>query len=69
MGKNYPTLKLQTAAAKDVYVSILEGLFQTRQPLVKESLETHEKKFGDPTKNSEILFLTRSKTFSIDGSH
>ena len=30
---------------------------QTCQPLVKENLETHEKKSGDSTKNSEILFF------------
>ena len=31
------------------------------QPLIKENLETHEKKSGDSTKNSEILFFSRSR--------
>ena len=31
--------------------------FQTSQPLIKENLETHEKKSGDSIKNSEILFF------------
>ena len=34
---------------------------QTCQPLIKENLETHEKKSGDSTKNSEILFFSRSR--------
>ena len=38
---------------------------QTCQPLVKENLETHEKKSGDSTKNSEILFFPRLNPFSI----
>ena len=32
-------------------------MLQTCQPLVKENLETHGKKSGDSTKNSEILFF------------
>ena len=34
---------------------------QTCQPLIKENLETHEKKSGDSIKNSEILFFSRSR--------
>ena len=34
---------------------------QTCQPLIKENLETHEKKSGDSIKNSEILFFYRSR--------
>ena len=42
--------------------------YQTCQPLVKENLETHEKKSGDSTKNSEILFFPRSNPFSNAGT-
>ena len=35
--------------------------YQTCQPLIKENLETHEKKSGDSIKNSEILFFSRSR--------
>ena len=38
---------------------------QTCQPPVKENLETHKKKSGDSTKNSDILFFPRSNPFSI----
>lgn len=31
---------------------------QTRQPLIKENLETHKKKSGDSTKSFEILFFS-----------
>ena len=34
---------------------------QTPQPLIKETLETHEKKSGDSIKNCEILFFSRSR--------
>ena len=34
---------------------------QTCQPLIKENLETLEKKSGDSIKNSEILFFSRSR--------
>ena len=34
---------------------------QTCQPLIKENLETHEKKSGDSIKNNEILFFSRSR--------
>ena len=35
--------------------------FQTCQPVIKENLETHEKKSGDSTKSSEILFFSPIK--------
>ena len=38
---------------------------QTCQPLVKENLETHEKKCGDSKKNSEIFF-PQLNPFSIE---
>ena len=40
------------------------ALRQTCQPLVKENLETHEKKSGDCIKNSEILFFPDQTPFS-----
>ena len=40
---------------------VTAGLIQTCQPLIKENLETHEKKSGDSIKNSEILFFSRSR--------
>ena len=36
---------------------------QTHQPLVKENLETHEKKSGDSSKNCQILFFPQSTSF------
>ena len=41
----------------------LSPRWQTCQPLVKENLETHEKKSGDSTKNSEILFFPDQTPF------
>ena len=35
---------------------------QTCQPLIKENLETHEKKSGDSKKCSEIPFFPRSRS-------
>lgn len=39
-------------------------MFQTCQPLIKENLESHEKKSGDSTKTSEILFFSGQTPFS-----
>ena len=39
------------------FIRPITYLLQTCQPLVKENLETHEKKSGDSTKNSEMLFF------------
>ena len=38
---------------------------QTSQPLIKENLETHEKKLGDLTRSSEIPYFPIKKTVNI----
>ena len=44
-----PVLKLRE-------MGLEENLLQSRKPLIKENLETHEKKSGHSTKSSEFLF-------------
>ena len=50
-----------TLASLQTSFRVCSSHIQTCQPLIKENLETHEKKSGDSIKNSEILFFSRSR--------
>ena len=54
-------LLLLTTNTRGFPISTNTSIGQTCQPLLKENLETHEKKSGDSTKNSEILFFSPIK--------
>ena len=45
------------ALFSDQYSELEDDIIQTCQLLIKENLETHEKKSGDSIKDSEILFF------------
>ena len=55
----YFTLKNLTVVKESTFTDL---------PTPKENLETHEKKSGDSTKNSEILFFPQSNPLSIEGT-
>ena len=53
--------KTQTQPSMVDLISDVVFLLQTCQPLIKENLETYEKKLGDSTKSSEIPFFSQSR--------